>query len=56
MNEDCVDLGAFSQLGAPEPRWPADQGWPDFFAFGDPHINFYEGSVLFDDIKLEIVE
>jgi hypothetical protein len=29
------------------------QGIPDFFMFGDPHNNYYEGSVYYDDIKLE---
>jgi hypothetical protein len=31
----------------------ADAGVPDFFMFGDPHNNYYEGSVYYDDIKLE---
>ncbi len=26
---------------------------PDFFMFGDPHNNFYRGSVYYDDITLE---
>ena len=25
---------------------------PDYFMAGDPHINFYRGSVLYDDIRL----
>lgn len=28
------------------------EGTPDYFMFGDPHANYYEGSVYFDDIKL----
>ena len=28
--------------------------WPDYFFFGDPHINYYEGEVYYDDIKLEV--
>lgn len=28
--------------------------WSDYFFFGDPHINFYEGDVLYDDIKFEM--
>jgi hypothetical protein len=28
-------------------------GIPDFFMFGDPHNNYYRGSVYYDDIKLE---
>ncbi len=31
-----------------------DKIWPDYFFFGDPHINFYEGEVSYDDIKLEM--
>jgi len=31
----------------------ADAGVPDFFMFGDPHNNYYRGSVYYDDIKLE---
>lgn len=27
---------------------------PDFFMFGDPHNNFYRGSIYYDDIKLEV--
>ena len=26
--------------------------WPDYFYFGDPHINYYEGEVYYDDIKV----
>lgn len=32
--------------------WPRDAGYPDHFFFGDPHINFYEGSAAFDDLEL----
>jgi len=31
----------------------AEPGIPDFFMFGDPHNNYYRGSVYYDDIKLE---
>jgi hypothetical protein len=34
--------------------YQADPGIPDFFMFGDPHNNYYRGSVYYDDIKLEI--
>ncbi|HEX3569749.1 MAG TPA: hypothetical protein VHU44_02905 [Acidobacteriaceae bacterium] len=34
--------------------YQADAGIPDFFAFGDPHNNYYRGSVYYDDIKLEV--
>ena len=32
--------------------WPKDSSYPDYFFCGDPHINFYEGTAEFDDIKL----
>jgi hypothetical protein len=33
--------------------WHFDQAaYPDYFLFGDPHINFYEGSAEFDDLKM----
>lgn len=32
--------------------WPAGSEFPDFFFFGDPHINYYEGTADFDDVKL----
>jgi hypothetical protein len=51
----CVDESSSAALGpgAP-PNWPAGASWPDWFMFGDPHENFYEGDVLYDDVKLEI--
>jgi hypothetical protein len=33
--------------------YATDPGIPDFFMFGDPHNNYYRGSVFYDDIKLE---
>jgi hypothetical protein len=33
--------------------WTADGGWPDYFFFGEPHVNYYEGQVYYDDILLE---
>jgi hypothetical protein len=32
--------------------WPAGSAYPDYFFFGDPHINFYEGTAEFDDLDL----
>ena len=32
--------------------WPENSYYPDFFFCGDPHINFYEGSAEYDDIRL----
>ncbi|HYG69970.1 MAG TPA: hypothetical protein VD838_19995 [Anaeromyxobacteraceae bacterium] len=49
----CEDEGSYP--GAPgHPRWPAGAHWPEWFMFGDPHVNFYEGEVLYDDVRLEV--
>ncbi|CAH2717354.1 hypothetical protein BACCIP111895_04546 [Neobacillus rhizosphaerae] len=32
--------------------WPEGSAYPDYFFFGDPHINYYEGTELYDDVKL----
>jgi hypothetical protein len=49
----CADPGSFSTISPAEPRWPAGAAWPDWFVFGDPHANYYQGSVLYDDVVLE---
>jgi hypothetical protein len=36
--------------------WPPDAAYPDRFIFGDPHINYYEGTALYDDLKLYLPE
>jgi hypothetical protein len=36
--------------------WPAGWAYPDYFFFGDPHINYYEGTAEFDDLKLYVPE
>ena len=36
------------------PVWPVGSAYPDHFFFGDPHINFYEGTAEFDDVKLYV--
>jgi hypothetical protein len=33
--------------------YQAGAGIPDFFMFGDPHNNYYRGTVYYDNIKLE---
>ena len=49
----CVEEGSFP--GAPGfPRWPAGGVWPEWFMFGDPHTNYYEGEVYYDDVRLEL--
>ncbi|MBB6172742.1 hypothetical protein HNR23_002802 [Nocardiopsis mwathae] len=37
-----------------EHAWPADSAYPDTFIIGDPHLNFYEGSAVVDDIRLYV--
>lgn len=32
--------------------WPKGSAYPDSFVIGDPHLNFYEGSAVVDDIRL----
>ncbi len=49
----CVDEGTFASIAPGFPRWPAGGAWPDWFMFGDPHVNYYEGTVLYDDVVLE---
>jgi hypothetical protein len=39
-----------------EHTWPAGSAYPDSFIIGDPHLNFYEGSALVDDIRLYVPE
>lgn len=53
LEKACVDTGFFPELGNQFPHWPADSAYADHFMFGDPHINFYEGSILYDDLTLE---
>jgi hypothetical protein len=43
-------------LGESFSTWPPGSAYPDHFFFGDPHINFYEGTALFDDAKLYLPE
>jgi hypothetical protein len=49
-------LKYYPALGPSFPHWPADGAWPDYFFFGDPHENYYEGEVLYDDVQLETWE
>ena len=34
--------------------WPAGSAYPDSFVIGDPHLNFYEGTAVIDDITLSV--
>ena len=49
----CVDEGHLPSLDASFPNWSAGATWPDWFMFGDPHTNYYEGFVYYDDVQLE---
>lgn len=40
------------ESGVERHTWPAGSAYPDYFFFGDPHINFYEGTAEFDDLDL----
>ncbi|NIY83709.1 hypothetical protein [Vibrio hepatarius] len=37
-----------------ESIWPAGSSYPDSFIIGDPHVNYYEGSAIIDNIKLYV--
>jgi hypothetical protein len=50
----CVDQSGPASLGGAFPWWPAGAVWPDWFMFGDPHTNYYEGEVYYDDVRLEV--
>ncbi|WP_010280784.1 hypothetical protein [Bacillus timonensis] len=34
--------------------WPEGSAYPDFFFFGDPHINYYEGTAEYDNLRLYV--
>jgi hypothetical protein len=53
VDERCLDQGTWPGLSG-FLKWPAGEGWPDYFMFGDPHANFYEGHVYYDDVTLEV--
>jgi hypothetical protein len=53
LDRDCL-LGDVleTETGLAE-VWPLASAYPDYFMLGDPHTNFYEGSVLVDTLRLE---
>jgi hypothetical protein len=53
LNTVCVDNREQSFLEKQFPSWPINSSYPDYFVIGEPHINYYEGSVLIDDISLK---
>lgn len=56
LDPRCVDNTSPASLGPGFPGWPAGSAYPDWFFFGDPHENFYTGSVHYDDVRLEVPE
>jgi hypothetical protein len=53
-SSSCANPRYPPSLGSDHPYWPAEGNWPDWFMFGDPHEYFYLGSVLYDDVQLEV--
>jgi hypothetical protein len=51
----CIDNRKQIFSGKNFSSWPENSAYPEYFMLGEPHINYYEGSVLVDDIKLEIL-
>jgi hypothetical protein len=47
----CIDESRYPTAGTE--LWPHGAAYPDYFMFGDPHENFYEGEVYYDDVELE---
>ncbi|MCJ8320342.1 MAG: hypothetical protein MJK12_11960 [Colwellia sp.] len=55
QNTACVDHRTKKYLGKKFTSWPMNSFYPDYFMLGEPHINYYEGSVLVDDMILEVL-
>lgn len=53
MDDDCATGEVLEGEGGLVEIWPRDSAYDDYFMMGDPHINFYEGSVLVDAFTLE---
>ncbi|GLZ03224.1 hypothetical protein Acsp03_06910 [Actinomadura sp. NBRC 104412] len=53
FNADWTWTGAGGTL-VHRDTWPAGSAYPDHFMFGDPHMNFYEGSAQVDDVRLYV--
>ncbi|ASP47995.1 hypothetical protein [Cognaticolwellia beringensis] len=52
---DCIDNRQQVFSGKNFTAWPSGSAYPEYFMFGEPHINYYEGSVLVDDITFEVL-
>src|SRR5690625_693293 len=35
-------------------QWPEDSAYPDYFVIGDPHLNYYEGDAVIDNVSLYV--
>ena len=53
-DSSCLDNSHYPSLPSEPALWPAGSAWPDYFMFGDPHNNFYEGEVYYDDIRMDV--
>ena len=58
-NQTAADVGRCASTATypsvpGAPLWPAGVAYPDYFMLGDPHVNFYEGRVHYDDLTLEV--
>lgn len=52
---DCIDNSEQVFSGENFTAWPRGSAYPEYFRLGEPHINYYEGIVLVDDITLEVL-
>ena len=55
LDPACVDYRKQNFLGKDFVSWPKNSAYPEYFMLGEPHINYYEGNVLVDDITLELL-
>lgn len=53
LDTTCVDNHEQTFLERKFTSWPINSAYPDYFMIGEPHINYYEGNILIDDIKLK---
>lgn len=53
LEGSCVENQPLPESGEADAAWPAASAWPDYFMVGDPHANYYRGTLLCDDVRLE---
>jgi len=56
LSPSCVDNRSQAFMNKEFEAWPANSAYPEYFMLGEPHINYYEGSMLIDDISLEVLK